>query len=96
MFLTFQFTYHQVIGSGGKSNSKTQGERGAPISSLLSPVVTKYLKEFHTEHHKCLQKFSDNPSSLYMSSNWMPHCILANRVSNQKLLEAFRYRMGNR
>lgn len=58
---------------------------------FLSPVISKELMEFHAEHHRHLHEFNDNPSSLYLPGNWIPHCTLANRLSEEKLLEAFHY-----
>ncbi len=58
---------------------------------FLSPTVTRELIEFHSNHHKCFHSFHDNPDSLYMPGKWVPHCTIANRLSKEKLSEAFRF-----
>lgn len=58
---------------------------------FLSPVVNSQLLEFHTHHHKYFQKYNDNPNSLYLPDKWLPHCTLANRLTPEKLSEAFMY-----
>lgn len=58
---------------------------------FFSPIVTKELFEFHTNHHLSFNQYSDNPNSLYLPKSWIPHCTIANRLSPDKLLEAFNY-----
>lgn len=58
---------------------------------FFSPIVTKELIELHTSHHKYFEKFNDDPNSLYLPNSWIPHCTLANRLSAEKLSEAFNY-----
>lgn len=58
---------------------------------FFSPTVTRELMEFHSNHHKYLKQFNDDPNSLYIPDNWIPHCTLANRLSPKKLSEAFNY-----
>lgn len=35
------------------------------------------------------ERFNDNPISLYLPDSWIPHCTIANRLSQEKLTEAF-------
>ncbi|MBM7587493.1 2'-5' RNA ligase [Bacillus pakistanensis] len=58
---------------------------------FFSPTVTKELLEFHSQHHQYFKEFNDNPNSLYLPGKWIPHCTLANRLSTNKLSEAFHY-----
>ncbi|TQR19414.1 2'-5' RNA ligase family protein [Psychrobacillus vulpis] len=58
---------------------------------FFSPTVTIELMEFHSNHHRYFERFNDNPNSLYLPNNWIPHCTLANRLSPEKLSEAFNY-----
>lgn len=58
---------------------------------FFSPTVTKELFEFHANHHRNFQHFNDNPNSLYLPNRWIPHCTITNRLSSEKLLEAFNY-----
>ncbi|MCP8616232.1 2'-5' RNA ligase family protein [Salirhabdus salicampi] len=46
---------------------------------FYSPTVTKNLIEFHSNHHKNFERFHENPDSLYLPDNWIPHCTIANR-----------------
>lgn len=56
---------------------------------FYSPTITNDLLEFHSNHHRKFEKFNDNPNSLYLPDKWIPHCTIANRLSPEKLLEAF-------
>ena len=58
---------------------------------FFSPTVTKELFELHSNHHMIFERFNDNPNSLYLPGNWIPHCTIANRLSQEKLIEAFNY-----
>ncbi|MFJ7935579.1 2'-5' RNA ligase family protein [Sporosarcina sp. NPDC096371] len=58
---------------------------------FFSPTVTKDLFELHSDHHKEFKQFNDDPSSLYLPDRWIPHCTIANRLSPEKLSEAFNY-----
>ncbi|MFD1851287.1 2'-5' RNA ligase family protein [Oceanobacillus bengalensis] len=58
---------------------------------FFSPTTTKDLIEFHLNHHKDFESFNDNPNSLYLPNNWIPHCTIANRLSQEKLNQAFDY-----
>ncbi|MET0959895.1 MAG: 2'-5' RNA ligase family protein [Psychrobacillus psychrotolerans] len=58
---------------------------------FFSPIVTRELLEFHSNHHKYFKQFNNDPTSLYLPNNWIPHCTLANRLFPNKLSEAFNY-----
>lgn len=57
----------------------------------FSPNVTKNLIEFHENFHIQFKHFNDNPKSIYLPEKWIPHCTLANRLSPDKLVEAYNY-----
>ncbi|MFF2878064.1 2'-5' RNA ligase family protein [Gottfriedia sp. NPDC057991] len=57
----------------------------------FSPNVTKNLIEFHENFHIQFKHFNDNPESVYLPEKWVPHCTLANRLSLDKLVEAYNY-----
>lgn len=57
---------------------------------LLTPTPSKELFELHNNHHKNFNTYS-NPQSLYLPNQWIPHCTLANRLSPNKLAEAFNF-----
>ncbi|WP_404332155.1 2'-5' RNA ligase family protein [Mesobacillus maritimus] len=58
---------------------------------FFAPTVTKDLRELHSNHHRDFERFNDHPHSLYLPDNWIPHCTIANRLSAEKLNEAFNY-----
>jgi 2'-5' RNA ligase len=58
---------------------------------IFSPTVSKELSVFHSNHHKDFERLNDHPHSLYLPDNWIPHCTIANRLSPEKLNEAFYY-----
>lgn len=57
---------------------------------FLSPTMTKTLIDFHSAHHEYFHKYH-NIDSLYIPNRWIPHCTIANRLSHEKLIEAFDY-----
>jgi len=58
---------------------------------FLTPTMSAPLSNLHRNHHDNFKKYNDNPDSLYLPGNWVPHCTLANRLSHEKLSEAFSY-----
>ncbi|WP_422660601.1 2'-5' RNA ligase family protein [Paenibacillus sp. EC2-1] len=57
----------------------------------FTPIVTRELLDFHSNHHKRFVLFNDDPESLYLPDRWIPHCTIANRLSPEKLAEGFHY-----
>ncbi|MFB9326190.1 2'-5' RNA ligase family protein [Paenibacillus aurantiacus] len=57
---------------------------------LLTPTPSKQLIDLHIEHHASFGEYS-NPESLYLPNRWIPHCTIANRLSQTGLIEAFDY-----
>ncbi|WP_088071694.1 2'-5' RNA ligase family protein [Gottfriedia luciferensis] len=57
----------------------------------FSPNVTKDLIEFHEDYHFHFKQYNDNPDSMYLPNKWIPHCTLANRLTTEKLSEAYTY-----
>lgn len=58
---------------------------------FFQPTLTDELLRLHTEHHHYFREFQQSSNSLYLPSHWIPHCTIANRLSQEKLLEAFDY-----
>lgn len=56
-----------------------------------APTVTNELMKLHHRHHTYFHKFNDHPDSLYFPEQWIPHCTIANRLTPEKLAEAFSY-----
>lgn len=61
---------------------------------FLSPNPTRELIELHFNHHDHFKQYSIYSNSMYHPERWIPHCTIANRLSDQKLLEAFQYSMN--
>ncbi|WP_064093503.1 2'-5' RNA ligase family protein [Rossellomorea aquimaris] len=57
---------------------------------FLSPVVTEELMNLHLQHHQFFN-LDGKEDSLYSPGKWIPHCTIANRLTQLKLLEAFNY-----
>lgn len=57
---------------------------------FYAPVMTDELFSFHEDYHTHFKDFHDS-QSLYNPGHWIPHCTIANRLSIEKLLEAFRF-----
>ncbi|OZM56838.1 hypothetical protein CIB95_08685 [Lottiidibacillus patelloidae] len=58
---------------------------------FFAPTVTNELMQMHTNYHQQFSTFNDNPNSIYLPGNWIPHCTIANRLSEEKLSEAYSY-----
>lgn len=58
---------------------------------FLSPTISSGLKSLYSEHHHIFAEFNDNAESLYLPDSWIPHCTLANRLSKEKMKDAFEY-----
>ena len=58
---------------------------------FLTPTPTIKLLNFHTQHHHHFDDYNDNPNSLYLPDRWIPHCTIANRLSNDKVEEAITF-----
>ena len=58
---------------------------------FYTPTVTAALLNFHEEHHQHFKEYNDDSHSLYLPSKWVPHCTLTNRLSREKLKDAYQY-----
>lgn len=58
---------------------------------FVVPTQTKQLLDFHNNHHEYFKLYNDEPNSFYLPNKWIPHCTIANRLSQDKLVEAFNY-----
>lgn len=58
---------------------------------FVAPTLSKELLSFHNNHHEYFKQYNDEPNSFYLPSKWIPHCTIANRLSQEKLVEAFNY-----
>ncbi|GIP29349.1 hypothetical protein J23TS9_44790 [Paenibacillus sp. J23TS9] len=61
---------------------------------FLTPTPARELLDIHAKLHKELGKYPTD-SDLYLPGQWIPHCTIANRLSQDKLLEAFNYCTNN-
>ncbi|WP_066501297.1 2'-5' RNA ligase family protein [Abyssisolibacter fermentans] len=58
---------------------------------FIAPTLSKELLNFHNRYHEYFEQYNDEPSSFYLPDKWIPHCTIANRLSQKKLLDAFNY-----
>lgn len=58
---------------------------------FLSPTLSDKLFNFHKNHHNYFKEFDLNDRSLYLPGNWIPHCTIASRLSEENMIRAFRY-----
>ncbi|GGE67156.1 2'-5' RNA ligase family protein [Priestia taiwanensis] len=58
---------------------------------FLAPTVTIELLNMHTSYHSVCRSFADIEHSLYNPQNWVPHCTLANNLTQRELKDAFAY-----
>lgn len=58
---------------------------------FLSPNPTKKLIDFHSDYHNRFKKYHDFSNIIYHPERWIPHCTIANRLNNQKLVEALQF-----
>ncbi|KLV14435.1 hypothetical protein CHH55_23935 [Niallia circulans] len=58
---------------------------------FYSPTITEELLDLHSNHHRNFASFIDDKESVYLPGKWIPHCTLANRLSEEKLQDAYNY-----
>ena len=58
---------------------------------FFAPTVTRELIDFHMRHHEHFSEFNDHTDSLYVPGRLVPQCTIVNRLSHEKLIEAFSY-----
>ncbi|MGI8353313.1 2'-5' RNA ligase family protein [Niallia circulans] len=58
---------------------------------FYSPTITEELLDLHSDHHRNFASFIDDEESVYLPGKWVPHCNLANRLSEEKLKDAYNY-----
>ncbi|KML04439.1 2'-5' RNA ligase family protein [Rossellomorea marisflavi] len=78
-------------------NHKPIEVRLASIGSFIrtgilyySPVFSEELTALHRDFHKQFLPPDGNESSLYRPGSWIPHCTIANRLSTEEQLKAFK------
>ena len=58
---------------------------------FLSPTITKDLIHFHLNHHQFFKKFNYKANPLYLPEQWIPHCTILNKLTQETLIEEFTY-----
>ncbi|WP_211745637.1 2'-5' RNA ligase family protein [Paenibacillus sp. Marseille-Q4541] len=58
---------------------------------FIAPTPTQELITFHNVHHHKFIMYEESSNPLYKPNNWIPHCTIANRLTQEKLLEAIHY-----
>lgn len=62
---------------------------------FIAPTLTTELLDFHKNHHNYFKAFNENEKSFYIPGKWYPHCTIASRLDDDKMLEAFKYCKSN-
>ncbi|WP_409250881.1 2'-5' RNA ligase family protein [Bacillus sp. SCS-153A] len=57
---------------------------------FFSPTMTKELMDLHAAHHKNFN-YNETTNALYQPGKWIPHCTLANKLSEEELAKAFQF-----
>ena len=60
-----------------------------------SPTLSTELLDFHSSHHNYFKEFNKDENSFYLPGKWSPHCTIASRLSNDNMIQAFRYCKNN-
>ncbi|WP_074033521.1 2'-5' RNA ligase family protein [Exiguobacterium sp. AT1b] len=58
---------------------------------FLVPTLNDGLSRLHQSHHAQHGNFDDYSDSLYIPNKWIPHCTLANHLSDTQIVAAFQY-----
>jgi 2'-5' RNA ligase len=67
---------------------------GAFIKSgtlYLAPTLSTELLYFHKNHHNYFKEFDENENSFYLPEGWIPHCTIASRLSDDDMMQAYKY-----
>ena len=62
---------------------------------FLAPTLSTELLDFHSSHHEYLKEFNENENSFYLPCRWTPHCTIASRLSEDNMIQAFKYCKNN-
>ena len=62
---------------------------------FIAPTLSNELISFHVNHHNHFIEFNKNKNSFYLPGKWSPHCTIASRLDENKMIQAFRYCKSN-
>ncbi len=62
---------------------------------FLAPTPSTKLLNFHSSHHDYFKEFNENENSFYLPCRWTPHCTIASRLSEDNMVQAFKYCKSN-
>lgn len=62
---------------------------------FIAPTLSTNLLDFHRSHHNYFRTFNQNENSFYLPDKWSPHCTIASRLDEDKMVQAFRYCKNN-
>lgn len=62
---------------------------------FIAPTLSTELLSLHRNHHNYFKKFNENENSFYLPGKWSPHCTIASRLDEDKMIQAFRYCKSN-
>ena len=58
---------------------------------FLGPIMTEELVRLHKDYHEKLIQFKTSAHFYYLPNNWNPHCTLAIRLNNSKLVKVLEH-----
>ena len=58
---------------------------------FLAPAFSQKLYDLHACIHNNMKEFDLDQSSFYLKDRWNPHCTIASRLNESKMVEAFLY-----
>ena len=62
---------------------------------FLAPTSSTKLLNFHSNHHDYFKEFNENENSFYLPCRWTAHCTIASRLSEDNMVQAFKYCKSN-
>lgn len=62
---------------------------------FIAPALSTELLDFHKSYHNYFKAFNDNVDSFYLPGRWSPHCTIASRLSEDNMIQAFKYCKNN-
>ncbi|RIW37265.1 2'-5' RNA ligase family protein [Bacillus salacetis] len=58
---------------------------------FFSPTVSTELLDLHASHYEFFKEDTPAANDVYVPGEWIPHCTLANKLTEEELAVAFQY-----
>lgn len=62
---------------------------------FIAPTLSIELSNLHRNHYGYFREFDNKKESLYIPGKWSPHCTIASRLSEENMVQAFKYCRNN-